>query len=295
MYLSESSGKNKVTVYAAGIDKIALDRVALAADLRHALNFGQLEVYYQALMQNSGHDLYGAEALVRWLHPTRGFVPPREFIPLAEETGQISAIGAWVLRTATMQCAAWRRASARLEDFHISVNLAPIQLMDPNLLELVTNALQIAALPPSGLTLEVTESTLLLDLDHARRQLEAVRRLGVSIAIDDFGTGYSSLSYLAKLPADLVKIDQSFVANLTMGSGPVALVRGIIDMARALNLDVLAEGIESQAQQDILNRLGCAKFQGYMHSKPLPADDFQHQFVRPGSTLAANARAGPRR
>jgi diguanylate cyclase (GGDEF)-like protein len=293
MYLAKSSGKNQISVYTAGVDKIVQDRAELAADVSSALLGGQLEVHYQALMRDNGAELYGVEALLRWNHPTRGNVPPAEFIPLAEETGQINSIGSWVLTTATLQVANWRREVPGCENLCVSVNLSPLQLADAKLIGLVTDALNLAQLPARCLTIEVTEGMLLQDLDLARRQLEALRGIGIRVAIDDFGTGYSSLAYLAKLPADQVKIDRSFVNNLSNGSGSVALVRGIIDMARALDLDVLAEGVEVQLQQDILTGLGCPKFQGYLYSRPLPAPEFEREVasgrIRAGSASSAGS------
>ena len=219
--------------------------------------------------------LIGVEALLRWHHPQRGLVPPNEFIPLAEETGDIRAIGAWVLRTAAEQVVRWQLELPGCQSLELAVNLSPLQLRDQDLVVMVVDVLADTGLDPHLLTLEVTESTLLTDLDLARAHLNAVRALGCRVAIDDFGTGYSSLSYLSKLPADVVKIDRSFIRDLNQYSGAVALVRGIIEMARALGLDVLAEGVELPEQQTILGELGCPRYQGYLFCKPLPAAEFR--------------------
>jgi diguanylate cyclase (GGDEF)-like protein len=274
MYLAKASGKNQVVTYTAGVDKLVRRRAELAADLRRALPGGQLEVHYQPVVRGLDGQLIGVEALLRWNHPTLGPISPTEFVPIAEETGEIRAIGAWVLATACAQVVGWQQSLPACRDLDLAVNLSPAQLRDPDFLLVLTTSLHRTGLQAARLTLEVTEGMLLQDLGFARRQLDAARALGVRVAIDDFGTGYSSLAYLAKLPADQVKIDQSFVTGLTIDSGAVALVKGIIDMARALNLDVLAEGVEEQSQQDILSRLGCPHSQGYLYSKPVSAEAF---------------------
>ncbi|SOD72484.1 diguanylate cyclase (GGDEF)-like protein [Jatrophihabitans sp. GAS493] len=278
MYLAKSSGKNQVFTYTAGLDTVVRDRASLASDIRSALADGQFEVYYQPVMRRgappqSGLYLDGVEALLRWHHPERGMVPPTDFVPLAEETGEIEAIGAWVLTTAVMQIMQWRRELPGCEELTVAVNLSPVQMRNPELVSLVSAALAASGLPACSLTLEVTEGVLLHDLDAARRQLDGVRALGVLVAIDDFGTGYSSLAYLGSLPADQLKIDRSFTANLADGSGS-ALVRGIIDLARGMELDILAEGVEVREQQEILRELGCPASQGYLYSRPLCGSDF---------------------
>jgi len=273
MYLAKSSGKNQVVVYTAGVDKLVRERASLAADLRHALLRDELQLHYQPLVAADGR-LAGVEALLRWQHPRRGLIPPGDFIQLAEETGDIRRIGAWVLQTAAAQVARWQRELPGCAELELAVNLSPLQLRDRHLVETVVDALADAGLRPALLTLEVTESTLLGDLDAARTHLDALRELGCRVAIDDFGTGYSSLSYLSRLPADVVKIDRSFVQDLDQYAGAVALVRGIIDMARALGLEVLAEGVEIAEQRTILGDLGCPRYQGYLFCRPVPADEF---------------------
>ena len=280
MYLAKSSGKNQVVVYTAGVDKLVRERASLAADIRHALIRDELELHYQPLM-SAETQLTGVEALLRWHHPQRGLVPPNDFIQLAEETGDIRAIGAWVLRTAAAQVVRWHAELLGCEELELSVNLSPLQLRDPDLVTMVVDALADTGLSPHHLTLEVTESTLLTDLDLARQHLDSLRALGIRVAIDDFGTGYSSLAYLSRLPADVVKIDRSFVKDLNQYSGAVALVRGIIEMARALGLDVLAEGVEIEEQQAILGELGCPRYQGYLFCKPLPAGEFSDYVSQP--------------
>ncbi len=256
------------------MDKIVRERAELASDIRHALPGGQLTVHYQPLVRGLDGQLTGVEALLRWNHPIRGLISPAEFIPIAEETGEIKAIGAWVPAVACEQVVRWQQTMPRCADLDLAVNLSPVQLRDSDFLEVITTSLNRSGLRASSLTLEVTEGMLLQDLGLARRQLDAARTLGVRVAIDDFGTGYSSLSYLGKLPADQVKIDMSFISELGRDPGAAALVKGIIDMAHALNLDVLAEGVEESGQQEILSRLGCSYSQGYLYSKPLTAEAF---------------------
>jgi diguanylate cyclase (GGDEF)-like protein len=274
MYLAKSSGKNRVITYTAGVDKSVRERAELLGDLHQALAADEFEIHYQPVFTEGGGRMCGVEALLRWHHPERGLVPPSEFIPLAEESGEIKAIGAWVLRTAAAQVAAWQRDIPGCERLELAVNLSPAQLRDPQLLPTVAAALHQSGLAPGCLILEVTESMLLLDLELAHRQLDTVRTMGAQVAIDDFGTGYSSLSYLARLPADQVKIDRSFVQDLVPGSTAVALTRSIVDMARALNLDVQAEGVEQVEQQAILTELGCPRSQGFLFSRPLAVKDF---------------------
>jgi diguanylate cyclase (GGDEF)-like protein len=274
MYLAKSSGKNRVITYTAGVDKSVRDRAEMLGELHQALAGDQFEIHYQPVFVEGGERMCGVEALLRWRHPKRGMVQPGEFIPLAEESGEIKSIGAWVLRTAAAQVAAWQRDIPGCAQLELAVNLSPAQLRDPKLLPTVAAALHQSGLAAGCLILEVTESMLLSDLDLAHRQLDTVRTMGAQVAIDDFGTGYSSLSYLAQLPADQVKIDRSFVQDLTPGSTAVALTRTILDMARALDLDVQAEGVELVEQQEILTELGCPRSQGFLFSRPLSADAF---------------------
>jgi diguanylate cyclase (GGDEF)-like protein len=275
MYCAKSSGRNKLVRYSAEVDIAVRERAALAADLQHALERNELDVYYQPVVLGEPPRVCGVEALARWHHPRHGMVPPDTFIPLAEESGLIKTIGAFVFRVAATQVAAWHRDLPGCADLQLAVNLSPVQLRDPTLVAMIGDTLGHSGLAPGHLIVEVTESMLLAELDLARRQLEALRSIGAQVAIDDFGTGYSSLSYLAKLPADQVKIDKSFVQDLAREKSPsVALVRSIIDMATALGLDVQAEGVEIDEQQAILSGLGCERAQGFLYSRPLPSADF---------------------
>jgi diguanylate cyclase (GGDEF)-like protein len=274
MYLAKSSGKNRVITYTAGVDHAVRDRAEIASDLRRALGNEELEVHYQPVIAGQTSTLVGVEALLRWNHPTRGSIPPTEFIPIAEETGEIRAIGAWVLRTAAAQVAAWQQTLPGCENLRLAVNLSPVQLRDDDLPGLIADTLLATSFSADQLTVEVTEGMLLVDLAGACRKLGALREMGVRVAIDDFGTGYSSLAYLSRLPADVVKIDRSFVRDLEGGTGPSVLVQAVVDMARALNLGIVAEGVERWEQQELLNKLGCPLSQGYLYSPALPSRQF---------------------
>ncbi len=281
MYLAKSEGRNQVVVYTGGVAERLRDQAELARDLATALADDQFEVHYQPIVMSSTGALDAVEALLRWNHPVRGDVPAGEFIPIAEQSGAIRPIGIWVLSTAAEQVATWRRELPECANLRLAVNLSPRQLVDPNLVGVVAEALMRSMLPANALILEVTESMLLDDLEHARRQFGRLRELGICIAIDDFGTGYSSLSYLAKLPVDELKIDQSFVRDIEVDAGSRGLVKAIIDMAHALGLATVAEGVEEPGQRTLLSELGCSRAQGYLFAPPLPAAQFAGYAARP--------------
>jgi EAL domain-containing protein (putative c-di-GMP-specific phosphodiesterase class I) len=228
----------------------------------------------------------GFEALVRWNHPERGLVPPAEFVPLAEETGAIAGIGRWVLREALRQGAAWTAETGT--PLRMAVNLSPRQFQDGDVPADVVAALEETGFPAGQLTLAVTEGVLARDVDSVVAQLETLRGLGVRIAIDDFGTGFSGLSYLRHLPADIIKIDRSFVSDLPTGRSATTLITSIVELARTLGLDVVAEGVETEDQRQALRELDCAQAQGYLFARPEPADRCGTSL--PGSVAALTAR-----
>lgn len=269
MYLAKAQGGNRVVVYADGMAEAARRRADLQHDLALATAAGQLEVYYQPTVRLTDGRTTGFEALVRWHHPERGTVPPAEFIPLAEETGVITEIGRWVLRQALGQAAEWSAATGT--PLRMAVNLSPRQLMDDDVTDHVVAALTESGFPAAQLTLEVTEGVLVQDVDRVVAQLEALRALGVAIAIDDFGTGFSGLSYLRRLPADILKIDRSFVSDLAAGSSSATLISTIVELARTLGLAVIAEGVETEGQRALLADLRCGSAQGYLFARPEPA------------------------
>jgi diguanylate cyclase len=285
MYMAKAQGKNRLVRYADGMAQAAQTKVELSEDLAGAVSAGQLRVHYQPTISLADGETTGYEALIRWQHPTRGLVPPVEFIPLAEEGGHIVEIGRWVLFQATEQAAAWSLQSGRPID--VAVNLSPRQLTDDDVVQAVGEALLASGLPAHQLTLEVTEGVLVRDVDQVVDQLRALRALGVRIAIDDFGTGYSSLSYLRRLPADIVKIDRSFVQELGAGGPSTTLVASIVELARSLHLDVVAEGVETTEQHAVLSSLRCSHAQGYLFGHPRPAADQQ-----PGHASSTQARTG---
>jgi PAS domain S-box-containing protein len=248
---------------------------AISQDLTAGLERGELFLVYQPVVEVGTARMLGAEALVRWIHPVEGFIPPDRFIPLAEMSEIIIELGAWVLRTACAEAATW---PAHLD---VAVNLSVRQLVDRGIVDTVARALADAGLSADRLVLEVTESALMENTDLAVEHLRLLKELGVRIAIDDFGTGYSSLLYLKRMPVDILKVDRCFVAGLGEDKGDTAIVESVIFLARALDLKVVAEGVETEAQHRYLASLGCETAQGFLWSRPAPADQFQTLIDRP--------------
>jgi EAL domain-containing protein (putative c-di-GMP-specific phosphodiesterase class I) len=240
------------------------------AALDHAVADGQFVLYYQPIVDLADRSAVGFEALIRWAHPTRGLVAPGDFIEVAESSGLIVPIGAWVLRTAVAEATAWWRDRPGAEPY-VSVNVSVRQFRAPGFVEDVRAALADAGLPARGLLLEITESLLLRDDDRVWADLAILQGLGVRIAIDDFGTGYSSLSYLRQMPIDIVKIDRSFVRSMAASPQGAALVDGIVRLAQTLGLGVIAEGVEEEAQCELLRAMGCRHAQGFLFARPVPA------------------------
>jgi diguanylate cyclase (GGDEF)-like protein len=262
-------GGNNFQFYTESLQARTLERLQLEIQLRRAIEEGQLEVFYQPKLELASGRLGSAEALVRWRHPTRGMVPPGEFIGLAEETGLIADIGEFVLRQACRQSREWQRQGLR--PIRVSVNLSVHQLRQGKLVSLVRQVLDEAGLMPEYLELELTESQLLDSVEHIISTFKQLRELGVKLAIDDFGTGYSSLSYLKRFPVDYVKIDQAFIRGLNEGTEDAAITRAIIAMAHSLELKVVAEGVENAEQLAFLKAHYCDEVQGYLISRPVEA------------------------
>jgi diguanylate cyclase (GGDEF)-like protein len=262
-----------VAVYEPGRDEHTLRRLSLIMDLRQAIARDELELYFQPKADVKSERVMHAEALVRWNHPRHGVMRPDEFIPLAEQSGKIGLITKWVIRKAIAQCAAWRREGLELA---IAVNLSALDLFDSELPTFISGLLSDAGLPPASLVLEITESAVMKDAAFAQKMLADLKRRGVCLAIDDFGTGYSSLAHLKRLPVDELKIDKSFVLNLTeAATDDLVIVRSTIELGHNMGLIVIAEGVETAESWEILKRLNCDMAQGYYMTKPLPADAFK--------------------
>ncbi|WLH00744.1 EAL domain-containing protein [Pseudomonas beijingensis] len=278
MYRSKAKGRNRVEKYTRDLTAQASERVALEHELRRAIERNELSLSFQPKISLVDNRLVGAEALIRWYHPTFGDVPPEHFIPLAEENGMILQIGDWVLERACRQLCEWNSTYESLGP--LSVNLAGAQLRQPNLLGRIEQLLREHQLQPDLLQLEITENFIMSQAEEALTVLHQLKNLGVQLAIDDFGTGYSSLSYLKRLPLDILKIDQSFVRGLPDDPHDAAIVRAIIALGRSMQFTIIAEGVETLAQQQFLTEEGCEQIQGYIVSLPLCADEFAATFLR---------------
>jgi diguanylate cyclase (GGDEF)-like protein/PAS domain S-box-containing protein len=272
MYEAKKAGRNAARFFDPIMQTAIESRARMEGRLRMGLTLGQFKLYYQPQVRSDGV-VYGAEALLRWLDPERGMVSPGEFIPLAEETELIMPIGRWVLETACRQIRTWSHAK-ETGSLRLSVNISPKQLSAESFAHEVAEILQQTAADASLLQFEITEGMLLTDIEETIAKMTQLRRLGVTFALDDFGTGYSSLFYLQRLPLNVLKIDQSFVQDLGVNARSEAIVRTVIQMSRSLGLDVLAEGVETQAQRQVLAQWGCTNYQGYLFGRPVPVDLF---------------------
>ncbi|HIV72839.1 MAG TPA: EAL domain-containing protein [Candidatus Aquabacterium excrementipullorum] len=263
------------------------ERNKLEQDLREAVIQGQFLLHYQPQVADDGR-VIGAEALVRWQHPRHGMVPPSDFIPLAEQTGLIVTLGDWVLKQACAQLAAWA-ATPETASLKLSVNVSAHQIRQPDFVARVLAAVERAGVDPSRLKLELTESMLVNDVEDLIGKMTELRRHGVGFSLDDFGTGYSSLSYLRRLPLDQLKIDQAFVRDVLGNANDAAIAGTVVSLGQTLNLEVIAEGVETQAQRDFLLSIGCRLFQGYLYSKPVPEAAFGALVVERAREAAAMA------
>jgi diguanylate cyclase (GGDEF)-like protein len=270
MYLAKSQGKGRYELFHPSMQASVVNRLALRANLERAIEQNEFVLQYQPIQALASDEVVGVEALIRWRHPDRGFVPPNEFIPLAEQTGLIVPLGRWVLETACQQLRVWLEAGADPATT-MSVNVSPVQLADPGFVPGVAAVLDRSGLRASNLVLELTEGAL-IDADGANRVLSELKSLGVRLAVDDFGTGYSAMSYLGRFPIDILKIDRSFVSAIGRNEREAALVSTIIRLAANLRLDTVAEGIEDAGQLDELRHLGCDFGQGYLLGRPLDAE-----------------------
>jgi EAL domain-containing protein (putative c-di-GMP-specific phosphodiesterase class I) len=270
---AKTSGRNGVHFYDPVMQLAIEARAEMEDELNLALSNEQFHLYYQIQVDNQRRPL-GAEVLLRWVHPVRGLVFPGQFIPLMEETGLIEPVGLWVLQTACAQLKAWQD-DALTSNLTLSVNVSVKQLRRDDFVAQVHGVLQESGARPSHLKLELTESVVLENVEDIIGKMHELKMLGVSFSMDDFGTGYSSLQYLKRLPLDQLKIDQSFVRDITTDQNDAAIVRTIILMTEALGLNVIAEGVEVEEQEAFLDQNGCRAFQGYLYSKPVPVDQFE--------------------
>ncbi len=286
---ARQAGENHVEFFSTSMSRWAFERLTLEQSLRDALKNRELVVYYQPRIDIETRKILGMEALVRWIHPQFGLVSPGQFIPLAEETGLIVPIGEWILRESCRQNAAWRTMG--LPNIRVSVNLSPVQFRKPDLHETVYEALDDVGLAADGLELEVTESLLMNDPSETAAILGKLKARGIHISIDDFGTGYSSLSYLKRFPINALKIDRSFVTDVTSNPDDAAIATAIILMGHSLKLSVVAEGVETENQLAFLKVLQCNEVQGFLFSPPVPADKAQEMLAEQSFAKAVNSIA----
>lgn len=273
MYRAKDEGRNNYQLFTPSMNARIRERLAMETSLRRALERQEFVVFYQPQVNIKAGTIKGTEALIRWQHPERGLVSPMEFIPLAEETGLIMPVGEWVLQTACAQNKAWQDAG--IPPIRVTVNLSACQFQQKNLVEMITRVLSETGLAPKWLELEITESTAMQDVDFTISMLRDLREMGIRIAIDDFGTGYSSLNYLKRFPIHTLKIDRSFINDITDNREDAAIVTSIIVLAQNLNLKVIAEGVETEEQLSFLEQRQCYEMQGYLFSRPVPTSDFE--------------------
>jgi diguanylate cyclase (GGDEF)-like protein len=289
MYRSKELGRNMVQFYMPTMNARARERLALEGALRSALVHDEFELYYQPQVDLETGAVVGLEALIRWRHPSMGMVRPDRFINLAEETGLIVPIGAWVLRTACRQSRAWQRAG--LGHLRIAVNLSARQFAEPNLVREIARVLDETGLSAGCLEVEITESLVMGDVESAIRTMRELKQMGVQLSIDDFGTGYSSLSYLRRFPVDVLKIDRSFVRDIAFSEDGAAMVAAIIELARGLRMRVIAEGVETEAQLDYLRRRGCDEVQGHVYAQASSGPDVE-RLLRAGRHMVPHDADG---
>jgi predicted signal transduction protein with EAL and GGDEF domain len=291
MYTAKSRGKHCFELFDRSMHRSMLSHIELKEDLARAVERDELELHYQPIIDLASRTVLGFEALVRWRHPTRGLLPPPEFIGLAEETGDIVAIGGWVINQACQDLARFRATSGQPK-LWMAVNVSARQLMADALNEVVREALHRHDIDGASLILEITEQAVITDTERACRILTQLRAEGVKVAIDDFGTGFSSLGSLRALPVDIIKIDRSFVADNGINADPAVMLEAIVTLGQGLGVELIAEGIENDAELDRLRRLGCTTGQGYLIARPMPADQAL-DFAQPRSRNVGLAAVSP--
>ena len=290
MYHAKQNGRNMFRFFEAGIMGFSRERLGIEADLRHAVGNSQLLLHYQPKIDVLTGEIRSVEALLRWQHPTRGRMMPNDFISIAEDTGLILPIGEWVIHEACRQTRRWQLQG--LHFLRVAVNVSPIQFRQSNFLQMVSEALSSNSLDPSSLEIELTEATLMSNAEKSVAMLEGLSQLGVVVSIDDFGTGYSSMSYLQRFPIDKLKIDRSFIRDLHSNPGDASIVHAIISLAHGLRLTVVAEGVESARQLELLKHMGCDQYQGFLRSAALPAGEVAAILADSQASRQAQAMSG---
>jgi predicted signal transduction protein with EAL and GGDEF domain len=273
LYRAKSDGRGTFRFFEQAMDLQMQARRIMEQDLRKALPAGEFELHYQPVVNLASKEISGFEALVRWNHPIRGMISPADFIPLAEEIGFIVPMGEWIIRQACATAAQWP------DDLHVAVNISAIQFRSPGLMQVIVGALAASGLAPTRLEIEITESVLLHNRETTLAVLHQLRALGIRIAMDDFGTGYSSLTYLQSFPFDKIKIDRSFVKNITENASSLNIVRAVAALANGMGMTATAEGVETAEQLDRIASEGCTEMQGFLFSRPLPAAEIERQFL----------------
>jgi diguanylate cyclase (GGDEF)-like protein len=284
LYRAKGDGRGTFRFFEPAMDLQMQTRRIMEQDLRRALPAGEFELYYQPVVNLASNDISGFEALIRWNHPSQGLVAPATFIPLAEEIGFIVPMGEWVIRQACAAAAGWP------EELHVAVNVSAVQFRNPGLMQVIVGALAASGLHPTRLEIEITETVLLHNKEATLAVLHQLRSLGIRIAMDDFGTGYSSLTYLQCFPFDKIKIDRSFVKNVTEDAGSLNIVRAVAALANGMGMTTTAEGVETKEQLDRIVSEGCTEMQGYLFSRPLPAHEIERLFLSQRETRKAPGR-----
>jgi diguanylate cyclase (GGDEF)-like protein len=272
MYEAKRNGRNTYRHYAEGMSLYSYDHMSLETDLRRALESSEFDLFYQPQINLKNGMVVGCEALIRWKHPKRGLLTPIHFIETLESTGLIITVGNWILRLACIQHMQWIKYG--LAPIKMAVNISPLQFIQPDFCKTVSEIIEETGIQPSNLEFELTESLCMNDVKSVLRTLQELKNIGVTLAIDDFGTGFSNLSYLKKFPIDRLKIDQSFIRNIEREPVNVGIVTAIVALGKSLNLELIAEGVETESEMNVVNSCGCELVQGYLFSKPIPADSF---------------------
>ena len=273
---AKMSGGSGLAFYARTDDPADAERLKLEADLYDGVRNGEFSLHFQPITRSQSGAVVGVEALIRWRHPVHGLVPPSTFIPLAESIGLINYLGNWVLKAACMQLVAWDAQGLALQ--YVAVNVSPQQFRDPRFTQSVREAITLTGIDPRRIVIEITESLLMHDPGHAKALLEELTELGIRFAVDDFGTGYSSLAYLQRFPLAKLKIDRSFVENLLTSRNDRAIVSAVVGLAQTLELELVAEGVETEAQRELLTEMGCNHIQGWLVCQALPSEELAQRF-----------------